>query len=129
MTAWGYPVHVSAAAGVPARAPRHARPHRGVLVIRNLDDLRGPATGAVELPLRLFWSAPDRVFDLGDRAATQSMYQKVLREASRAEELTSYLNRGILVAVWPELYLPEAVRRAWESAHPALAAARAAAAA
>ena len=117
-------------AQAPGIRPRHqARPGRGVLVIRSLDDLRGPATGPVELPLRLFWSASDRVFDLDDRAALRSMYGKVLREAIRADELTSYLNREMLLAVWAELYLPDAVRQAWETVHPVLAAARASAAA
>src|SRR6266849_5254934 len=39
-------------------APYQARPGRRVLVALDLADLRGPVTGPVELPLRLFWSAP-----------------------------------------------------------------------
>ena len=58
----------------------------------------------------------------------QAMYEAVLREASRPEDLTSYLNGEVLVAVWPELYLPKGLRRAWEDRHPALRAARLAAA-
>jgi hypothetical protein len=30
----------------------------------------------------------------------------VLREASRPEDLTGYLDRDTLIAVWPELHLP-----------------------
>lgn len=56
------------------------------------------------------------------------MYEAVLREASRAEDLAGYLNGEVLVAVWPELYLPKGLRRAWENRHPALRAARLAAA-
>jgi hypothetical protein len=100
-----------------------------VLVIGDLADLRGPADGVVELPLRLFWSAPDRTFDLRDPAMLRSMYEKVLTEAIRADELAGYLNRGLLVAAWPDLFLRKDVRRAWEQVHPVLAAARAAAAA
>lgn len=58
----------------------------------------------------------------------QAMYEAVLREASRAEDLAGYLNGEVLVAVWPELYLPKGLRRAWENRHPALRAARLAAA-
>ncbi|HYZ54846.1 MAG TPA: hypothetical protein VE733_15255 [Streptosporangiaceae bacterium] len=112
-----------------AQAPRQARPGRGVLVIHDLADLRGPTEGTVELPLELFWSSPDRTFDLGDPAMLRSMYRKVLREAIRADELTAYLNGDMLVAVWPDLFLPRGVRQAWEKAHPVLAAARATAAA
>lgn len=109
-------------------APYQARPGRSVLVVRDLADLRGPADGVVMLPLRLYWSPPGQVFDLADPFMLRSMYQVVLGEAIRAEELISYLNRDRLLAVWPDLYLPKGVRRAWEERHPALRAARAAAA-
>ena len=42
-------------------------------------------------------------------------------------ELTTYLNRGRLIAVWPDLFLPRDVRQAWEDQHPALRHAAAAA--
>ena len=93
----------------------------------DLADLRGPAEGTVELPLRLFWSAPDRRFDLGDLDMLRSMYEKVLRDAIRMDELTTYLNSGRLVAVWPDLFLPRDVRQAWEDQHPVLRRAAAAA--
>ena len=99
-----------------------------MLVVRDLADLRGPASGPVVLPLRLYWSPAGRVFDLDDPFMLRSMYQVVLGEAIRAEELTGYLNRDMLLAIWPDLYLPKGVRRAWEERHPALRAARAAAA-
>ena len=108
--------------------PRQARPGRAGLVAASLADLRGPAHGVVELPLRLFWSAPDRTFDLGQPSMLQAMYEAVLREASRPDDLASYLNGEVLVAVWPELFLPKGLRRVWEDRHPALRAARLAAA-
>lgn len=93
----------------------------------DLADLRGPTTGTVELPLRLFWY-PDRTFDLDEPGMLQWMYQTVLREAARAEDLTTYLNGDTLVALWRDLFLPKGVRRAWEDQHPALRAATATAA-
>ena len=78
----------------------------------------------VELPLRLFWSAPDRTFDLDQPPMLRALYEAVLREASRPDDLTGYLNGEILVAVWPDLFLPKGVRRAWEDQHPELRAAR-----
>jgi hypothetical protein len=80
------------------------------------------------LPLRLYWSPAGRVFDLYDPFMLRSMYQVVLGEAVRAEELTGYLNRDLLLAIWRDLYLPKGVRRAWEERHPALRAATALAA-
>jgi DNA invertase Pin-like site-specific DNA recombinase len=107
---------------VPAAhlAPYQARPGRPVLVIDDLGDLRGPVSGTVELPLRLFWSLPDHRFDLDDPDLRLWYYQTVLREASRPADLTAYLDSGTLVGLWPELYLPKGVRRAWEEQHPAL---------
>jgi len=101
-------------------APYQARPGRRVLVIDDLADLRGPAAGTVELPLRLFWSLPDHRFDLDDPDPRLWYYQTVLREASRPADLTTYLDRDTLVSIWPDLYLPRGVRRAWEDQHPAL---------
>ena len=49
-----------------------------------------------------------------------------LREASRLEDLTTYLNGDALVALWPGLFLPKGLRQAWEEQHPALRAAAAA---
>jgi hypothetical protein len=54
------------------------------------------------------------------------MYEIVLGEAIRVEELSTYLNAERLAAVWPDLYLPKGVRRAWEERHPELRAAPAA---
>jgi len=105
-----------------------ARPGRAALVAASLADLAGPDHGVVELPLRLFWSAPDRTFDLDQPSMLRALYETVLREASRPGDLTSYLNGDILVAVWPDLFLPKGVRRAWEDQHPELRAARLAAA-
>jgi len=96
------------------------RPRRRFLVAADLADLRGPSSGVVELPLRLFWSAPDRTFDLGVPDLVRSMYEKVLREAVRFEELATYLNGDLLVAVWPMLFLPREMRQAWEARHPVL---------
>jgi len=72
------------------------------------------------LPIWLFWQ-PNRTFDLGDAAIRRWVYQIVLREASRPEDLTEYLNREVLTELWPDLTLPRGVRRAWEELHPALA--------
>jgi hypothetical protein len=108
------------------RAGYESRPGRPVVVAASLADLRGPAEGTVELPIWLFWSSPDHTFDLGDPDMRRWLYQTVLREASRPEDLTAYLDGDTLVALWPGLYLPKGVRQAWEDQHPALRAAAAA---
>ena len=115
----------------PAEASRvryQSRPGRDAVVAASLADLKGPNEGTVELPLWLFWSSPGHAFDLGDPDMRRWLYQTVLREAARPEDLTTNLNGDLLVALWPELYLPKGVRQAWEDQHPALRAAAATAA-
>jgi hypothetical protein len=114
------------AASSSARTRYQARPGRQALVVADLADLRGPSAGTVELPLWLFWSGPGHTFDLGDRDMRRWLYQTVLREAGRPEDLTTYLDSGTLIELWPDLYLPKGVRRAWEDQHPVLRAAAAA---
>ena len=94
-------------------APYQARPGRPVLVIDDLADLRGPVTGTVELPLRLFWYQ-NRTFNLAEPGIVRWVYQIVLREASRPTDLTGYLNGDTLITLWPDLRLPKGIRRAWE---------------
>ncbi len=103
-----------------SRARHQSRPGRLAVVAASLADLRGPAEGTVELPLRLFWSSPDRTFDLTAPYALRSMYETVLVEASRPEDLTVYLDGDTLIALWPDLWLPKGVRQAWEEQHPVL---------
>ncbi len=111
-----------------SRARYQSRPGRPAVVAASLADLRGPTEGTVELPIWLFWSSPDHTFDLGDQDKRRWLYQTVLREAGRLEDLTTYLDGDTLMALWPELYLPKGVRQAWEEQHPDLRAAAATAA-
>jgi hypothetical protein len=96
-----------------------ARPQRPVVVVGALSELRGPAAGIVELPLRLWWH-PQRAFDLGHHTMLLWMYENVLREAIRADELRQFLDAATLIRIWPELNLPRGVRAAWEARHPGL---------
>jgi hypothetical protein len=105
---------------IAERSAYFARPGRRAIVILDLADLRGPVQGRVELPLRLFWSSPGHQFDLASSEMLRWLYQTVLREASRPEDLTSYLDQETLVALWPRLHLPRGVRQAWEDRHPVL---------
>ena len=47
----------------------------------------------------------------------REMYQFVLNEAIRGEELVTWLNGPRLVEEWRHLYLPSGVRQAWEEMH------------
>ncbi|MGH7733576.1 MAG: hypothetical protein ACREOE_07735, partial [Gemmatimonadales bacterium] len=94
-----------------------------------LDDLHGPASGPVELPVRLYWSAGSRTFDLDSRHEAADMYEAVLDAAGSRADLAHYLNAGLLVQVWPVLGMNRAKRAAWENRFPVLRQQRLAAAA
>ncbi len=85
----------------------------------HLSELNGPTSGIVELPHRLFWQ-PDRHVDLDRPGLLAWMYETVLTEAIRIEELQTWLHGPTLTRLWPALYLPRGVRRAWEERHPVL---------
>lgn len=96
---------------------------RPVLVAVSLADLRGPVSGTVELPLHLFWSgrdSRDSQFSLDDPSRRRELYRTVLREACSPDDLATFLNGGMLTALWTRLVLPKVVRKAWEDQHPAL---------
>ncbi|WP_433384344.1 hypothetical protein [Micromonospora sp. KLBMP9576] len=99
-----------------------ARPGRPAVVARTLTELAGPTRGVVELPLRLMWNA-ERTFDLGDPDELLWMYENVLRETTRADDLRLLIDGRTLHRVWRLLNLPRGVRQAWESRHRGLRAA------
>lgn len=108
-------------------APAPSRQLRPLIVPGSLDELSGPKSGVVELPITLFWSRPDRRFDLGDRCQAMDMYLAVLDAARRPVDL-AYLNGERLVELWPDLHLTRAKRRPWEDRFEELRPAAAAAA-
>src|SRR5580658_4677575 len=96
---------------------------RPVLVAVSLADLRGPASGIVELPLHLFWSGQDSrdsQFSLDDPSRRRELYRTVLREARSPDDLALFLNGDMLTALWARLAVPKVVRQAWEDQHPLL---------
>ncbi|WDZ83189.1 hypothetical protein [Micromonospora cathayae] len=103
----------------PAGVAFLARPGRPAVVAHTLTELVGPRHGLVELPLRLMWST-ERTFDLGDPDDLLWMYENVLRETTRREDLRHLINGATLRRVWRRLNLPRGVRQAWESRHHSL---------
>lgn len=90
--------------------------------VDSLEVLQGPAHGVVELPVSVFWSGSPR-FDLNVDGARTEFYQSVLSNGS-AEHIARYLNRELLLEVWPTLPLDQRVVETWHAQHPHLAALR-----
>ena len=80
----------------------------------SLEDLRGPATGVVELPLHVAWSGR-RVYDVGREDQRLVLYALLLAEAPR-EDLERFVHRESLISMWPRLrrLLGPHARREWE---------------
>jgi hypothetical protein len=93
--------------------------NRPYLLPETLGELAGPVTGVVQLPLRLDWSERTE-YHLDDGPELNVMYERVIREAARIEDLRSYLNEEVLRRVWGQLFLPARVRLSWEDRFPDL---------
>ncbi len=91
------------------------------VVPASLDQLTGPNSGTVELPVHIDWG-PERTYDLDDPDSRLSMYIRVISEASTVDELARYLNKALLIELWPQLRLPRHCVRLWHSTFPQLAA-------
>lgn len=104
-----------------ARAPLGSRyaDQRPYVVAVDLADLHGPTSGEARLDRRLNWSGR-AVYDLDNPRRLASMYETVLREASTAVQLETWLDGSTLVKVWPDLVLPPQVRLLWEARFPQL---------
>jgi len=107
--------------GMEQRGHDRRRPYA---VVKDLTDLTGPRHGVVELPLRLDWSTQHRRYDLDHDDDRRLLYETVLNQALRPEDLHNVLNTHLLIELWPRLWLPTRVRELWERRFPQLVAQR-----
>ena len=90
-----------------------------------LEELQGPPQGVVgPLPLHLSWSGSDPSslrWNLDEPASAASFYEILLAEGGE-EDQRRWLDRDLLLELWPRLYLPPHVRLAWRDQLPVAAA-------
>ncbi len=86
-------------------------------IVDDLDQLRGPAGGVVELSHSVLWAPGGPYVDLDEPGGTAMAYQAVLAEGT-VEDLEQVLHRDRLIASWSELMLDRRVREMWESRFP-----------
>jgi hypothetical protein len=98
------------------KTQEHTRP---TFVPDSLNDLHGPTSGSVTLPLILDWT-PLNTYDLESQSRTRRLYETVLSEATSETDITRYVNKSRLIGLWSELRLPRRVRIAWETNYPEL---------
>jgi hypothetical protein len=86
---------------------------RPVAVPEDFYDPSAPgASGRIELPLHIRWSAPPVTYDLDDRADRARVYEQVLREGTE-DDIRHYVDADQLRDLLDELVLPPPVRRGW----------------
>jgi transcriptional regulator with XRE-family HTH domain len=71
------------------------------------------ALRSVHLPTHLDWSTPSREVRLSDRRERLQAYEVVLREGQPVD-IESLVDGTLLVDGWDEMFLPQAVRAAWQ---------------
>jgi len=98
-------------------AHRRRRPHA---IVDDLSSLRGPTDSVVHLPISLDWG-PNPVYDLSKDSEVRAFYQRVLNESLSVAQLETFLNKEILVDLWPNLWLDREVKKLWEERFPELA--------
>ena len=95
---------------------RYAKP---IVVADDLNLLRGRTTGVVTLPRHLDWSG-GADYDLESPGRIVDLYRTVLIEATKPDDLYAFLDRAMLARLWPSIWLPPGLRRAWEERFPEL---------
>ena len=85
----------------------------------DLSAMRGPTTGIVRLPLSVYSSGagPEREFNLDDDRERIALYEIVLTNGTAAD-ICRFLNVNELLRLWPKLWLPPHVSRAWAGRIP-----------
>ena len=96
---------------------RRCRPHA---IVDDLSSLRGPTDSVVHLPISLDWG-PNPVYDLSKDSEIRALYQRVLNESISVAQLEMFLNKEILVDLWPNLWPDREVKKLWEERFPELA--------
>lgn len=84
-----------------------------------LENLRGPASGPMDLPIHLDWG-PDRRYDVDYDTSCAALYALTLQTSGSLDEMCSIVNRGRLMELWPTMQLPDRCRQPWEAAFPKL---------
>lgn len=85
------------------------------------DDVDDPsvakASGRVSLPLHVYWSGDDpqrKEWDLDDPLQRELVYRMVMIEGGD-DDVRHFIDVDQLIAMWPDLFLPDRVRKAWSA--------------
>lgn len=85
----------------------------------SLEDLRGPGTGKLHLPIHVYWQPGSSEIDLSNDIEVETAYQAVISEGARSD-IETLLNKDVLIRVWPNLRLDARAARMWHKRFPVL---------
>ena len=71
------------------------------------------ALAIIDLPRTVQWSTPSRAYDLGIRAERGLAYETILSQGG-PEHIDMFVDGLLLMDLWGDMYLPAAIRRAWQ---------------
>lgn len=90
-------------------------------IVDSLDDLAGPTEGTVTLPVDVYWSGLRSTFDVADERQRRVVYKAALSNGRR-EHIATFVNRDLLLELWPYLALDSRVVDLWTGRFPEIAA-------
>lgn len=111
--------HISAGKPVTSKHRMRFADNKPYAVPASLDDLQGPNSGTLELPKSVFWAPGGNRVSLSSEGSVKLVYQAVIAEGT-VEEQKRFLNKDLLVAVWPHLSVPATAARLWQNRFPEL---------
>jgi hypothetical protein len=89
--------------------------HRPVALPEDIDDPSiEKAHGLVRLPGHVWWSGPDRLWNLTDPRQCARLYEILLTEGTD-DDVRRFIEVDKLVRLWDVLWVPPHVRTAWRN--------------
>ncbi len=80
---------------------RDIKPHDAP---QSLDELRGPRSGLITLPIDVYWGLTP-IVNLDSVGGVVLAYQATISEGQAGDQI-ELLNRDLLIEIWPRLVLP-----------------------
>ena len=96
----------------------HYRDVKPFAMPRSLDELHGPATGVIILPIWADWAPGERAYDVATPQRRHA-YEQIIGEGTRQLQ-DDLLNPWLLEDSWPILGMDMKIRDAWEERFPGL---------
>lgn len=93
---------------------------KGFALPSSLDALEGPTWGGtIELHHSVIWAPDSQTITLSDFGQAFRAYVALINEGTQGEQ-ERWMNRDVLIEIWPRLILPDVTYEAWMTRFPQL---------